>query len=87
MSEYLGLYDSAATFANVENIQNFGDEPVEKLRFLRMESLEDNIKMDFSEVDRGNGNFLTVRIRAKEISTSQPANLPANQPTKQPKKY
>jgi hypothetical protein len=30
MSEYLGLYDSAATFANVENIQNFGDEPVEK---------------------------------------------------------
>jgi hypothetical protein len=64
---------------------------LKKLRFLRMESLEDNIKMDFSEVDRGNGNFLTVRIRAKEISTSQPASqpasLPANQPTKQPKKY
>jgi len=75
MSEYLGLYDSAATFANVECIQNFGDEPAEKLRFLRRKRLEDNIKMGFSEVDRGNGNFITVRVRAKRYwLASQPTN-------------
>jgi len=74
MSEYLGLYDSAATFANVECVQKFGDKPVEKLRFLIPKRVEDNIKMDFSEADRGNGDFLTVRLRAKEISTSQSTN-------------
>jgi len=32
--------------------------------------------MDFTEVDRGNVNFLTERVRAKEILTTQPTNQP-----------